>query len=178
MTGKIIGNLSVGLTQLVVWLLFGAFGVGVLMRFIPQLQNAQIDSTFLIIMVFTFLPAFVMIAAIMAALGATATETREAQQIAGIFTIPIAMPFWFSGILIENPNSPFAIFLSLFPFTAPISLPLRAAFTNIPTWQLILTILLLISFAIGALWLAGRAFRLGMLQYGKRLSLKELFQKA
>ena len=178
MTGKVLGNLSVGLTQLVVWLLFGAFGVGILMRLIPQLQNTQIDTTFLIIMVFTFLPAFVMIAAMMAALGATATETREAQQIAGIFTIPIAIPFWFAGVLIENPNSPFAIFLSLFPFTAPVSLPLRSAFTTIPGWQIILTIVLLIALAIAALWLAGRAFRLGMLRYGKRLSLKELFQKS
>ena len=178
MTGKVLGNLSVGLTQLVVWLLFGAFGVGIIMRLIPELQNTQIDTTFLIIMVFTFLPAFVMIAAMMAALGATATETREAQQIAGIFTIPIAIPIWFAGVLIENPNSPFAIFLSLFPFTAPISLPLRAAFTNIPSWQIILTIVLLTALAIAALWLAGRAFRMGMLRYGKRLTLKELFRKA
>lgn len=178
MTGKILGNLSVGLTQLVVWLLFGALGVGIIMRSFPQLQSTQIDTTFLVIMIFTFLPAFVMIAAMMAALGATATETREAQQIAGIFTIPIAIPFWFAGVLIENPNSPFAIFLSLFPFTAPVSLPLRAAFTTIPGWQIILTIVLLITFAIAALWLAGRAFRMGMLRYGKRLSLKELFQKA
>ena len=105
MTGKVLGNLSVGLTQLVVWSgrlvhLEREFQ----MRSNPQLQNTQIDTTFLIIMVFTFLPAFVMIAAMMAALGATATETREAQQIAGIFTIPIAIPFWFAGILIENPK--------------------------------------------------------------------------
>ena len=177
MTGKVIGNLSVGLTQLVIWLLFGALGVGVLMRLYPEIQISQIDTSFLIITVLTFLPAFVMVAAMMATLGATATEAREAQQIAGIFTIPIAIPFWFAGLLIENPNSPFAIFLSIFPFTAATSLPLRAAFTNIPVWQISLTILLLIGFAIAALWLAGRAFRIGMLRYGKRLSFKELFQK-
>ncbi len=177
MTGKVIGNLSVGLTQLVIWLLFGALGVGVLMRLYPEIQIGQIDTSFLIITVLTFLPAFVMVAAMMATLGATATEAREAQQIAGIFTIPIAIPFWFAGLLIENPNSPFAIFLSIFPFTAATSLPLRAAFTNIPIWQISLTILLLIGFAIAALWLAGRAFRIGMLRYGKRLSFKELFQK-
>jgi ABC-2 type transport system permease protein len=178
MTGKVIGNLSVGLTQLIVWLLFGGVGVGYLMHLYPELQITQIDTSFLLIMVLTFLPAFVMVASMMATLGATATEAREAQQIAGIFTIPIAIPFWFAGLLIENPNSPFAIFLSIFPFTAATSLPLRAAFTNIPIWQLSLTILLLITFAIAALWLAGRAFRLGMLRYGKRLSLKDLFQKA
>jgi len=78
----------------------------------------------------------------------------------------------------ENPNSPFSIFLSIFPFTAPISLPLRVAFSNVPFWQSSLTIALLVVLAIFSLWLAGRAFRLGMLRYGKRLSLKELFRKS
>lgn len=178
MTGKIIGNLSVGLTQLIIWILFGVIGVVIMQSYIPEIQSTQIDLSFLGLMVLTFLPAFVMIAAMMATLGATATETKEAQQIAGLFTLPIVVPFWFVGILIESPNSPFAIFLSLFPFTAPISLPLRAAFTNIPVWQIAITVTLLILLAIGALWLAGRAFNMGMLRYGKKLSLKELFKKA
>jgi len=63
----------------------------------------------------------------------------------------------------------------LFPFTAPISLPMRVAFSSVPTWQIGITIALLILFAIVALWFAGRAFRLGMLRYGKKLSLKEIF---
>jgi ABC-2 type transport system permease protein len=116
-----------------------------------------------------------MIAAMMAALGATTTETREAQQIAGIFTIPMVLPYWFIQVLMEKPNSPLSIFFSLFPFTAPVSLPMRAAFSTIPVWQVVITISLLILFAIAALWFAGKAFRLGMLRYGKKLSLKEIF---
>ncbi|MAT43459.1 MAG: hypothetical protein CL609_14075 [Anaerolineaceae bacterium] len=178
MTGKVIGNLSVGLTQLVIWIIVGIIGVVVLQSNFPEVQLAQIDTRFLGLMVLTFLPAFVMIAAMMATLGATATESREAQQIAGLFTLPIVVPFWFFGVLIESPNSPLAIGLSIFPFTAPVSLPLRAAFTTIPAWQIVLTVSLLFVLAAAALWLAGRAFRLGMLRYGKKLSLKELFKKA
>lgn len=177
MTGKVIGNLSVGLTQLVIWILFGAIGVGVLMNLIPELRSAQVDTSFLFLMVLTFIPAFIMIAAMMATLGATTTDMQEAQQVSGLFTIPIVIPFWFVGVLMEKPNSPLAIGLSLFPFTAPISLPLRAAFTTIPAWQIILTVSLLVFFAIAALWLAGRAFRLGLLRYGKRLSIKELLTR-
>jgi ABC-2 type transport system permease protein len=178
MTGKVIGNLSVGLTQLIIWIVFGMLGVMVLKFFIPEMQTPRIDLGFLGLMLLTFLPAFVMIAAMMATVGATATETREAQQIAGLFTLPIVIPFWFFGVLIESPNSPLAVGLSIFPFTAPVSLPLRAAFTTIPTWQTALTISLLFILAIASLWLAGGAFRLGMLRYGKKLSLKELFKKA
>jgi len=176
MSGKVIGNLGVGLTQLVIWILFGAIGIIFAMNTFPDLKLAQIDSKFLMIVLFTFLPAFVMISALMATLGATTTDVKEAQQVAGLFTLPIALPFWFSSLLIENPNSPFAIFLSIFPLTAPISLPLRVAFTNVPLWQTLLTISLLIIIAIFSLWLAGKAFRLGMLRYGKRLSFKEIFQ--
>lgn len=175
MAAKVIGNLSVGLTQLVVWILFGIIGIFSLFRLFPDLQSTKIDFSFLLITILVFIPAFVMIAAMMAALGATTTETREAQQIAGIFTIPMVLPYWFMQVLMEKPNSPLSIFFSLFPFTAPISLPMRAAFSSIPTWQIIFTITLLILFAIAALWFAGRAFRLGMLRYGKKLSLKEIF---
>jgi ABC-2 type transport system permease protein len=175
MTAKVIGNLSVGLTQLVVWIIFGIIGIFSLFRLFPDLQSTNIDFSFLVLTILVFIPAFVMIAAMMAALGATTTETKEAQQIAGIFTIPMVMPYWFMQVLMEKPNSPLSIFFSLFPFTAPISLPMRVAFSSVPTWQIGITIALLILFAIAALWFAGRAFRLGMLRYGKKLSLKEIF---
>ncbi|HSM24957.1 MAG TPA: ABC transporter permease [Anaerolineaceae bacterium] len=177
MTGKVIGNLSVGLTQLVVWIIFGILGYFAILRIFPDLNTGQIDLSFLILTIAVFIPAFVMVAAMMAALGATTTETKEAQQIAGLFTLPMVIPFWFVQVLMEKPNSLISIFMSIFPFTAPVSLPIRAAFSNIPIWQTVLTVLLLILFAIAALWLAGRSFRLGMLRYGKKLSLKEILSK-
>jgi ABC-2 type transport system permease protein len=177
MTGKVIGNLSVGLTQLVVWIIFGLLGFLAILRIFPDLQTGQIDFSFLLLTIAVFIPAFVMVAAMMAALGATTTETKEAQQIAGLFTLPMVIPFWFLQVLMEKPNSPISIFMSIFPFTAPVSLPIRAAFSNIPIWQIALTVLLLILFAVAALWLAGRSFRLGMLRYGKKLSLKEILSK-
>jgi ABC-2 type transport system permease protein len=174
MAAKVIGNLSVSLTQLVVWIIFGLIGFLAILRIFPNLETGQIDMSFLLLTVVVFIPAFIMVAAMMAALGATTTETREAQQVAGLFTIPMVLPFWFLQVLMESPNSFISIFLSIFPFTAPISLPVRVAFANVPTWQIILTVLLLVLFAIASLWLAGRAFRLGMLRYGKKLSLKEI----
>ena len=177
MAGKVIGNLSVGLTQLVVWILFGLIGFLAILRIFPDLETGQIDVSFLLLTVMVFIPAFIMIAAMMAALGASTTETREAQQVAGLFTLPMVLPFWFLQVLMEKPNSFISIFLSLFPFTAPISLPVRASFASIPSWQIIFSVFLLILFAIAALWLAGRSFRLGMLRYGKKVSLKELFSK-
>ncbi|MGD0707697.1 MAG: ABC transporter permease [Anaerolineaceae bacterium] len=175
---KTIGNLAVGLTQLIIWILFVLVLLPIVKYFIPSLGNMGVDPTSILLMAAVFLPAFVMVGALMAAVGATATESREAQQIAGLFSLPIVIPYWFISPIMLSPNSPLAIGLSLFPLTAPVTLPLRAAFTTVPIWQILTSIGLLIVCALGALWIAGRAFRLGMLRYGKRLALKEIFSRA
>ena len=114
----------------------------------------------------------------MATAGVTAAEVREAQQIAGLFTLPVVVPFWLIVPLMESPNSPLSVALSLFPLTAPISMAIRAAFTDVPVWQTIFCLALLYIGAVGAIWMASRAFRMGMLRYGKRLSLREIFRRA
>ena len=176
MAGKVVADLLVGLTELAIWILFTIIGL----RFVPQWiavgQSVQIQGSFILLLVATFLPAFVMVAAAMGAIGATATEAREAQQIASFFTLPIVVPFWFVSAIMFNPNGALAVGMSMFPLTAPIALPLRAVFTNIPVWQIAITIGLLCSLAAFSVWLAGRVFRLGMLRYGKKLTFKEIFR--
>jgi ABC-2 type transport system permease protein len=178
MAGKILGNLSVGLTELAAWIGFALLGVLAAQRLFDLGANLSIGGDYLLLILATFLPAFVMVSALMGAVGAIATESREAQQIAGLFTLPIMIPYYFVTAIILNPNSPLSVGLSLFPLTAPITLPLRQAFTNIPAWQLVVSISLLILCALGAVWMAGRIFRTGMLQYGKRLSWKQIVGRA
>ncbi len=176
MAGKVLGNLSVGLTQLFAWILFGVVGLWVAKNFFPFAENLAIDLTSVMLMLITLLPAFVMVAALMAMAGATATESSEAQQIAGLFSLPIVAPYWFAGSIMTNPNGPLATGLSLFPLTAPVALPMRAIVTNVPVGQVILAVVLLVLVALLALLLAARAFRLGMLRYGKRVTWGELFR--
>ena len=178
MSAKTAGNLSVGITQLVVWIVFITLAFSAAKLVFPALAKVNLDLSFIPLMLAVLLPAFVMIGALMATLGATATEAREAQQWAGLFTLPLVMPYWLVTPIMYNPNGGLAVGLSLFPLTAPVTLPLRAAFTTVPFWQIALSISLLILTAAAALWVAGRAFRMGMLRYGKRISLKELFSKA
>jgi len=178
MIGKVMGNLLVGLTQLAVWILFAIIALMVVPSLIPIGEIPKIELSYLLLMAATLLPAFVMVAAAMGAVGATAAESREAQQIAGWFTIPIMIPLYFITSIMYNPNGPLSVGMSIFPLTAPIALPLRAMFTNIPAWQTILTITLLCLLAVFALWLSGRLFRLGMLRYGKRVRLREAFEQA
>jgi ABC-2 type transport system permease protein len=177
MAGKIIGNISVGLTQLVIWLIFGWVGLKVGGQFFPFLQDFSISTEYALVLLLVLLPSFAMVAAIMAAIGSTMTETREAQQVSGLFSLPIMIPYYLASPIMMNPNGTLAVALSYFPLTAPITILMRMAFTVVPLWQLAINIGILVIFAALAIWFAGRAFRLGMLQYGKKLSLKEVLRK-
>jgi ABC-2 type transport system permease protein len=61
--------------------------------------------------------------------------------------------------------------------SAPLAMSTRIAITNVPTWEIILVFVIMILFSLLMIWLAGRAFRQGMLQYSKRVSLKQLLKK-
>jgi ABC-2 type transport system permease protein len=178
MAGKTLGNLAAGLTQLVIWLivLVAAFAIG--QSRVEWMRGFQISPDYLLILVATLLPTFLLIGGIMAAIGATIGEAREAQQISGMFTLPIMAPYWFTAAIMTAPNGPLAVGLSFFPLTAPVTIMLRSGFTQVPTGQLIFNLVELWVFAIIAMWIATRAFRIGMLSYGKRISIKQVFRRA
>jgi ABC-2 type transport system permease protein len=177
MAGKTAGNLLVGITQMVIWLAFGAIALLAARGRIEWVSQISIDPKYWLILLVTLLPAFVLVGALMAAIGATVTEAREAQQISGFISLPIFIPYWFVSSIMANPNGPLAQVLSFFPLTSPVTITLRAAFTDIPTWQLGLNVAILVLSAAFAVWLAARTFRLGMLSYGKRLRLKDIFRR-
>lgn len=174
MTGKIIGNIAVGLTQLVVWLIFGVVGLKIAGQFWPLLQDFSLSTEYIIVTLLIMLPSFVLVSAIMAAIGSSMTEMREAQQISGMFSLPFMVPFYVSSAIMMNPNGALALALSYFPLTAPITILMRMTFTVVPAWQIAINVASLVIFAILAIWFATKAFRLGMLQYGKKLSFKEV----
>ena len=173
MAGKVLGIIAVGWTQLIVW-----FGMVLILALVGSLfidlpEWISFSTSYLVLAMFLFVPAFIMLAALMVAVGSTLTDVQEAQQVTSLFTLPLFIPFWFALILINQPNGLVAVGLSFFPLTAPITLAIRAGFAVIPTWQLVVSISLLIAFALAAIWFAGRAFRLGMLRYGQRIPWRE-----
>lgn len=177
MAGKIVGDTAVGLTQILAWIGFIVLLVLVGRDNLGFLQGVSISSQTLWLLVLVMFPAFVLVAALMATVGATVTEAREGQQVVGLISLPIWIPYMLMGLLMANPNSPLAVGLSLFPLTAPLTMLARDGLTIIPAWQIAASAAILVASAAGALWLAGRAFRLGMLRYGQRLRWQELFAR-
>ena len=176
MSSKVIALISVGLTQVVVWVLFGALGIIVGQSTLPFMRAVTIDWGIIVTILVMVLPTFIMMSALMTAIGATVTDASEGQQVSGLITLPVMLPFMLMGVILPNPNGPIALILSFFPLTASMTILLRSAFGTVPAWQVIFVATLLIICAVLSLWFAGRIFRAGMLRYGKRMTWKEIGQ--
>ena len=177
MVGKTIGNISVGLTQIGFWALVAVIALFVMRDRFPLLNDLNLSVGYVAISLGMMILSFIVNAGIMATIGATMTTVEEGQSVTGLIVVPMMLPFYFMQTYFINPNGTLPKVLSYIPVSAPLSMSLRMAFTNIPTWEIILVFAILIVSAVLVLWLSGKAFSLGMLEYSKRIRIKDLFRK-
>ena len=175
MIGKITGNLAIGLTQLLVWGGLPLLAVGVGAAYLPNFVGMGFDASLLWVSAGLVILGVLQFSALLTILGSTVADSREAQQVSGLVSLVFMLPFFFYSKLMFEPTGIVAVVLSLFPFTAPISMPFRIAFSAVPTWQIVLTFVLSLLVTAGVMWLAGVAFHRGIMQYDRRLKLRELF---
>lgn len=177
MVGKTIGNISVGLTQIGFWALVAVIALFVMKDRIPLLNDLNLSVGYVAISLGMMVLSFIVNAGIMATIGATMTTVEEGQTVTGLIVVPMMLPFYFMQTYFINPNGTLPKVLSYIPVSAPLSMSLRMAFTNIPAWEIIVVFAILIASAVLVLWLSGKAFSLGMLEYSKRIRIKDLFRK-
>lgn len=174
LTGKLAAIICVGLTQILVWMLALLGGLKFLSSQIGGLGVFSPDPLLVTVEIVIFLLAFIMLSALMVLIGISAAEASDAQGVASIVSLLLFIPIWLLWVLISQPNSPASVAMSLFPFTSPVAMPTRISLVNVPQWEIALAIGLSFIFAIASVWLAIRAFRFGMLRYGKKLTLREV----
>jgi ABC-2 type transport system permease protein len=92
------------------------------------------------------------------------------------YIMMLFVPLWFFGVLVNFPNSPIWIVLSIFPITAPVQVVLRLGVSDIPAWQIVTSIGVLGLSVIMGLYFSTKIFRTFMLMYGKRPSLAEMIR--
>ncbi len=177
LAGKLLGITALALTQLLVWAAFVVGGWLVLRTRYTWMREITFSWSDLLLPLLIVLPAYLMLAGVLATLGAMVTEPSEAQQWTSLFTLPMIIPLYLVFLLLPHPNSPLAVGLTLFPLTAPLTLIIRRAAGEVPLWQMLLSQALAWGTGIGAVWLSGYVFRLGMLRYGKRLRFREILQR-
>ena len=170
--GKSMGLIAVALTQITIWLTTIVITLMLAPKIFPQLQGLELPWEILIVFIFFFIPTFALIGGIMTAIGGAVTELQEGQQISGILSLFFTFPLFLIAQVLADPNSSFLIFLSFWPTTAFLTITLRWGLTIIPIWQIILSWFILVFSGALIILIASRILRIGMLRYGKRLSLK------
>ena len=173
--GKSVALVAVGLTQLGIWVASIAIAWIFAKNFFEELQSVQLPWDVLIILAIFFIPSYAIIAGLMICIGSIVSELQEGQQISGVFNLLFTFPVFFAALVFANPNSPLMVFLSFWPTTSLITLIMRWGFTIIPWWQIALSWTICSITALAILWLATRLFRIGMLRYGQRITLKTAF---
>lgn len=177
-TGKLIGIIFANLLQLAFWVLVAVL-VGWLAGSVFELawfQNPDPDWGSLLAVGAMALPSYVFAAAVMFTLGATVVDAPEGQSLGSVLFLVLMAPIYALLAIGGDPHGSLAVALSVLPLTSILTIAMRNMLVVVPAWQVALSAAVQIALAIGAIWLAGRAFRLGHLRYGKRLRLRELLR--
>jgi ABC-2 type transport system permease protein len=180
MLGKILGIGLVGLTQYAVWAtlaiaitLPGVAAIAGMGEGLPHIPVATIGA-----FVLFFVLGYFLYASLYAALSAPFNTEQEAQQfvmIPGMMLI-LTSTTWFFAF--NQPNGRLATVLSFFPFTAPLMMFMRISVQTPPLWQIATSVALLVATIFLVAWFAGRVYRVGILMYGKKPTLPEIFRWA
>jgi ABC-2 type transport system permease protein len=122
---------------------------------------------------FYFFVGYMLYSSLFAAIGSAVESATEAQQFTFIVMIPIILSFLMAQYTMQDPDSNIAFWASMIPFTSPINMMVRLPY-GVPTWELILSMVLLVLGFLGCSWVSARIYRVGILMYGKKVTWKEL----
>ena len=179
MLGKVIGIGLVGLTQYMIWALFGGIlsvlsAAPMLMAYSDKLP--KISILLLVCFVIYYVLGYFLYATLYAMVGAIVSSDDDGQQVQMPITMTFALGMILSTMVMQNPTGKAATILSLIPFFGPSLMFLRIALEAAPIWQIVLSIVLMVVTIIGVVWLAAKVYRIGVLMYGKRPTIPELFR--
>lgn len=176
--GKIIGIGLAGLTQVGIWALLAVYFMGKgslgINKSIIQFLTPELAIYFIIF----FLSGYFMFAILFSIVGASVNTDQEAQQFAAPLIYLLFIPFLIGIMVTQNPNTPLVVWASLFPLFTPTLMLMRIGITTPAFSQIALAIILNILFILFLAWLGAKIFRVGILMYGKKPSIKEIMRWA
>lgn len=205
MMGKIIGIALVGLTQFLMWVVLtlvlltagslamsGSIDLSA-MQELNTMQGMSVSEAEgiatelygmlaafnwlqigLLFLVY-FLGGYLLYASLFAAIGSAVDNETDANQFTLPVTLPIMLAIFAALYSVRSPESSFAFWFSIIPFTSPVVMMVRLPF-DVPAWEIALSLGVLILSFIGSTWLAGKIYRTGIFMYGKKPTWQEMWK--
>jgi ABC-2 type transport system permease protein len=176
---KLAATLVIGLTMLATWIVVGvvAFIVGGNLLDLAWMKDITLNWRDILTVVAVGIPSYMFAAALMLAIGLIIGDNQEAESVGPLFFVVAFIPLWFAVPIAREINGSLATILSVIPLASLITVGFRSMFIQVPMWQVLTSVAFQLLLVAGALWLAIRTFRIGMLRTGKRIRWDELFTK-
>jgi len=188
MLGKVIGVGGVGLFQCAIWgasalalLTYGAalFGlVGITPEQAAAVKFPVIGLGFVLVTLGYFLFGYIIYSALFAVVGASVNTEAEAQQAQMPVTMLLVAAIIMFPVILQEPGGKLGVAMGMIPFFSPIIMPIRYAASEIPPAELVLSFAVLVLSTFLTVWIASRIYRVGILMYGKRPSVREMIRWA
>ena len=178
LSGKILGLAAVGLTQIAIWLAMAGIAILYGMAFAPLGMDAVqlVEARLLPFFFLFYLLGYLTYVCVYAGGGAVSNSEKEAQQLLTPLLLLMMVPWILAMPIIQNPESGLAVALSLAPLFSPLAMFMRIVVSEPPLWQVGLSVIIAIATIFVMFWITGKIFRLGILSYGKRPTLPELWR--
>lgn len=191
MLGKIVGIGLVAVTQILIWvaivMAFSAWAMPSMLAslavegdtgltsVLSQLGDWSYIMTLCLYMLLFLIGGYFIYSSIYAAIGSAVDNIQDASQLQTVAILPIILGMVLSPAVINDPMSSFATWVSIIPFTSPMTMMARIPF-GIPMWQIVLSLVLLYATFILMVWLAAKIYRVGIFMYGKKPTYAELIR--
>jgi ABC-2 type transport system permease protein len=169
LAGKILGLSALGLTQIFIWTLISIILVGG-----SVIPPAAFDNIFP--MLIYFLAGFIFYTTIFVGIGSIVTTEQEAQQMTTYISLILILPVVIAMPAIQNPDSMMVKVMSYIPLTIPSIMLLRFRIEQVPLTDIIINLNIMFLSTVVTLKIAAKIFRMGILSYGKKPTIKQLIQ--
>jgi ABC-2 type transport system permease protein len=174
--GKIIGIGLAGLTQVAIWILLAGVFLGQSsLKIDTSIVNFLTPELAVYFFIF-FTIGYFMYSILFSIVGASVNTDQEAQQFAAPIIYLLLIPFILGIMVTQNPNMPVVIISSLFPLFTPTLMFMRISVAIPSFFQIMSSIVISVLFTLFLAWLGARIFRVGILMYGKKPSIKEILR--
>lgn len=202
MLGKILGVTLVAITQFSVWIAMSLIGAFFLNNQFSSLQKNSMENPqdlssnmdikqiaaevshnllelnfplIIVVFILFFFLGYLFYSSIYAAVGSAVDNETETQQYTLFAILPLMLGMYGSFSIMNNPDGPLGFWLSIIPFTSPVAMIARIPF-GVPAWQIILSLSLLLGTTLFMIFIAGKVYKVGVLMYGNKASLKEIWK--